>query len=414
MGAIKDDAECSFEKSMCKSFVEQARLNGDPVHYGRALAMEAEILGRLGNFEDALEIVEQIKPIYDIKTQHEAICKAYGSDRVAQAFSHSVNVYTALGRTEEALNTCKYIMEEIIPFSDPKNVHNSICLLYSVIISLKENGLSQRAQAVFQERIITPFEEYFGAGGSTFSKPLFRPISVLLELQVQKVTLPETIKKYTAWALDENFFGTSISAQEAAFATFSASPFALLSEICFSLGKIHHDMKKKYCLIQKAISWMEKSDESTRCFAYPNMYAKKKLETYLEEMSFANDIYSAMTLQEWTILGHAESELVAATDDRKLMNVRAAKLLEHHLDRLLKSRNPDSELTDAIKAQLVKFVDVLSHSYEGAKFHSYSHVLHVTTSMNKLISFTEIEDPMISFTLVFSALFHDAGHTGEF
>lgn len=414
MGAIKDDAECSFEKSMCKSFVEQARLNGDPVHYGRALAMEAEILGRLGNFEDALEIVEQIKPIYDIKTQHEAICKAYGSDRVAQAFSHSVNVYTALGRTEEALNTCKYIMEEIIPFSDPKNVHNSICLLYSVIISLKENGLSQRAQAVFQERIITPFEEYFGAGGSTFSKPLFRPISVLLELQVQKVTLPETIKKYTAWALDENFFGTSISAQEAAFATFSASPFALLSEICFSLSKIHHDMKKKYCLIQKAISWMEKSDESTRCFAYPNMYAKKKLETYLEEMSFAGDIYSAMTLQEWTILGHAESELVAATDDRKLMNVRAAKLLEHHLDRLLKSRNPDSELTDAIKAQLVKFVDVLSHSYEGAKFHSYSHVLHVTTSMNKLISFTEIEDPMISFTLVFSALFHDAGHTGEF
>ena len=66
MGAIKDDAEFSFEKSMCKSFVEQARLNGDPVHYGRALAMEAEMLGRLGNFEDALEIVERIKPIYDI------------------------------------------------------------------------------------------------------------------------------------------------------------------------------------------------------------------------------------------------------------------------------------------------------------------------------------------------------------
>lgn len=413
MGAIKDDAECSFEKSMCKSFVEQARLNGDPVHYGRALAMEAEILSRLGNFEDALEIVEQIKPIYDIKTQHEAICRAYGSDRVAQAFSHSVNVYTALGRTEEALNTCKYIIEEIIPFSDPKNVHNSICLLYSVLISLKENGLSQRAQAVFQERIITPFEEYFGAGGSTFSKPLFRPISVLLELQVQKVTLPDTIENYTAWAMDD-FSGISIAAQEAAFATFSASPFALLSEICFGLSKIHHDMEKKYCLIQKAISWMEKSDESTRCFAYPNMYAKKKLEIYSKEVSFAGDIYSAMTSQEWTNLGHAESELVAATDDRKLMNVRAAKLLEHHLDRLLKSRNPDSEVTDSVKAQLVKFVDVLSHSYKGAKFHSYSHVLHVTTSMNKLISFTEIEDPMISFTLVFSALFHDAGHTGEF
>ena len=58
MGAIKDDSECSFEKSMCKSFVEQARLNGDPIHYGRALAMEAEISGKLGNFGNALEIVE--------------------------------------------------------------------------------------------------------------------------------------------------------------------------------------------------------------------------------------------------------------------------------------------------------------------------------------------------------------------
>jgi hypothetical protein len=147
------------------------------------------------------------------------------------------------------------------------------------------------------------------------------------------------------------------------------------------------------------------------------MYAKKKLKimkTYLEEMSSAGDIYLAMTSQEWTSLGHAESELVAATDDRKLMNVRAATLLEHHLDRLLKSRNPDAKVTEVTKSQLEKFVDVLSQSYKGAKFHSYSHVLHVTTSINKLITFTEIRDPMISFTLVFSALFHDAGHTGEF
>jgi len=39
-----------------------------------------------------------------------------------------------------------------------------------------------------------------------------------------------------------------------------------------------------------------------------------------------------------------------------------------------------------------------SLSYKGTKFHSYSHVLHGTTSMK----------------LVFSALFHDAGHTGGF
>ena len=128
MGAIEQDKECSYEKELCKKFVEQARLNGDPVHYGRALAMEAETLGRLGNFEQALEVVERIKSIYNIETQHAAICKAYASDRVAQSFSHSVNFNNYLGRTQAALETCSYVVEEIIPKSDPKNVHNAFCI----------------------------------------------------------------------------------------------------------------------------------------------------------------------------------------------------------------------------------------------------------------------------------------------
>ncbi|KAL3763332.1 hypothetical protein ACHAW5_010999 [Stephanodiscus triporus] len=279
MGGIKDDAECSYEQDMCKRFVEQARLNGDPIHYGRALAMEAETLGRLGNFEQALEVVERIKPIYNIETQHEAICKAYGSDRVAQAFSHSVNFNNALGRTQAALDTCNYIMEEILPKSDPKNVHNSFCLLYSVIITLKENGLSLQAQQVFQERIVAPFEKYFGPGGSTYSKPMFKPILVLLELQMKEDYDSAKIEEYTAWALDEDNFENKMATLESAWAAFSASPIALHSEICFILGKMQHDdVERRNCLIQKAITLMEKSVAVTAPFAYSNGYAKKKLQ----------------------------------------------------------------------------------------------------------------------------------------
>jgi hypothetical protein len=279
MGGIKDDAECSYEQDMCKRFVEQARLNRDPIHYGRALAMEAETLGRLGNFEQALEVVERIKPIYNIETQHEAICKAYGSDRVAQAFSHSVNFNNALGRTQAALDTCKYIAEEIMPKSNPKNVHNSVCLLYSVIITLKENGLSQQAQQVFQERIVAPFEEYFGPGGSTYSKPMFKPILVLLELQMKEDHDAAKIEEYTAWALDEDNFENKMAAFETVWAAFSASPIALHSEICFSLGKMQHDdTERRNCLIQKAMTLMEKSDANTVPFVYSNRYAKMKLQ----------------------------------------------------------------------------------------------------------------------------------------
>jgi hypothetical protein len=65
-----------------------------------------------------------------------------------------------------------------------------------------------------------------------------------------------------------------------------------------------------------------------------------------------------------------------------------------------------------VKVQIRKFVCDVASKYNGAKFHSLSHAIHVTTSMNKLLSVATQEDPLNSFSLVFSALLHDAGHTG--
>lgn len=138
--------------------------------------MQGETFGRLGLFEQALVSLDNIKTIYDIENQHDAICKAYGSDRVAQAFGHSVNWNIMLGRTDEALQTCKYILNELAPKSNPRNVHNSFCLLYSTFIALKENGAALEARDAVKRFIVEPFDEHFGPGGSTFSKPLFYPL----------------------------------------------------------------------------------------------------------------------------------------------------------------------------------------------------------------------------------------------
>lgn len=115
MGGIEQNDECTYEKDLISKFVEQARMNGDPVHYGRALAMQAETFGRLGNFDQALQSLQRIKEIYNIETQHSDICKAYGSDRVAQAFSHSINWYRVVGRLDAALVTCNYVINSLLP-----------------------------------------------------------------------------------------------------------------------------------------------------------------------------------------------------------------------------------------------------------------------------------------------------------
>lgn len=132
-----------------------------------------------------------------------------------------------------------------------------------------------------------------------------------------------------------------------------------------------------------------------------------------QEMFTSAEVYNAMASQEWAKLGHAESELVAATDERAKMNFRAVALLEHHLTKVIKKREPNAFISLSTKIQLNKFVAAVSQSYNDVKFHSYSHALHVMTSMNVLLSFSVIEDPLNSLSLMISALMHDVGHTGK-
>ncbi len=278
MGVIEQNEGGSYEVGLCKQFVEQARLNNDPVHYGRALAMQGETLARLGKFEEALENLETIKSIYDIETQHTAICKAYGSDRVGQAFSHSVNWNHALGRTDAALATCKYIVEEIVPKSDPKNAHNTFCLLYSVMVTMKEHDKALEARDLFIATIVAPFEEHFGSGGSTFTKPMWQPILMVLDMQGNGDKEIKNIDEYLDWAMDDSSYALK-SVIEGAMGNFSATPLAMFAEVPFYLAKRKEvDLEKRKHLIQTARTQMEKSLENAqKCIPYAKCYAEEKL-----------------------------------------------------------------------------------------------------------------------------------------
>lgn len=278
MGVIDQDEDDSYEIRLCEQFVEQTRLNEDPVHYGRALAMQGEALARRGNYEEALVNLEVIKSIYDIESQQAAICKAYGSDRVGQAFSHSVNWSYALGKTEDALATCKYIVEEIIPKSDPKNAHNTFCLLYSVIVIMKEFGKAFEARDLFISTIVDPFEKHFGSGGSTFTKPTWKPILMLLDLQGNEDKEVKNIDEYMEWALDESSYELN-SVIEGAMGNFSATPLALFGEVPYYLAKRKEvDFERRRCLISSACTTMERSRvNAQQCTPYAEVYAREKL-----------------------------------------------------------------------------------------------------------------------------------------
>ena len=78
----------------------------------------------------------------------------------------------------------------------------------------------------------------------------------------------------------------------------------------------------------------------------------------------------------------------------------------------MRGRDANAKIPELLKGQISNFVEEIAGTYSDVNFHSLSHALHVTTSMNKLLSVMHGEDPFNSFGLIFSALVHDAGHTG--
>ena len=150
-GSIQQENRQYFMTQLSEDFVTDASLHGDPVHLSRALAMRAEVCSNFGRLEEAINSVETLRCVYDPKFSNQ-ISKAYGSDRSAQCFSLMALWLMEANDPEDSLRACEYVLTEILPKSDPKNVHNSMCLLYPIIIIFKNLGVeaTARVKKLFQ------------------------------------------------------------------------------------------------------------------------------------------------------------------------------------------------------------------------------------------------------------------------
>ena len=97
-GMVEAGNEKAYEHNLVTNFVEETRLNGDPVHHSRALAMQGEFYSRQGQYEDALFCHERLKRTYDVEKHSALVVEAYASDRSAQNYGVSAN---CLYRLEE-------------------------------------------------------------------------------------------------------------------------------------------------------------------------------------------------------------------------------------------------------------------------------------------------------------------------
>ena len=191
------------ERVLVDKFVKATKLQGDNVHIARALAMKCEVNARLCHFETAVATISLLENVYDADSHHEGICKAYGSDRAAQAFSAAIFWNRQMGRREEGKRLQDFVVNDLLPKMDPKNVHNSGMLLLPVIKTMKQDREYSEAKHLFGTYVVQKFNRYFGDDGTTPLLSMHKPIMCLLSAYIDGENMAD-LTEMIEWAAEDD------------------------------------------------------------------------------------------------------------------------------------------------------------------------------------------------------------------
>jgi hypothetical protein len=284
MGHIQQDEACSYEQGLVARFVAETQASGDPVHYTRALAMQAETLARLGDFECAILTQYKARAIYDPEKHSASICQAYGSDRTAQCISLSAIWHVEVGNIDEALRTCDFVICELMPKMEPSNVHNSGVILSPVIWILKDNGMALKGKALFEKYVVNAFALYFDEGATTFLLAMYDPVVMWLDLHGNQGAEVANFDTYLSWALCEDNlrFGDTI---RNAMLIYGLILECISAEICLLLSRRVSNVDQKETLIKSGLLLCQESVEfAGRLKAIPSL---RRALTLLREVNEA-------------------------------------------------------------------------------------------------------------------------------
>lgn len=260
-GMIDPSEATAYEHNLVSNFVEETRLHGDPVHYSRALAMQAEFYTRQGQFEDALYCHEKLKRVYDVKKHSALVIEAYASDRSAQNYGNGANSLYRLGRVQESLELSYLVLDRIMPQMDLKNVHNSMIMIYPILWILQSEKMPKRALLALEQYVFEPFRLYFGDKGKTPLMVIYKPLKVLFSIQMFTMGELESFDdSLIQWASQPDTLNF-VNAIDNAMANYGRCASSIGAEVCLFLSKLTNDqntfekqlIEKGWMLAQKAM-----------------------------------------------------------------------------------------------------------------------------------------------------------------
>jgi tetratricopeptide (TPR) repeat protein len=267
----KIDAKSSLELNIARTFLRESKLNGDPVHYMRALAMMAEVeANRKGmgtkKFAKALDNFDKLKDVYDVDEHHSDVCAEYGTDRAGQTWSNSCLWLVQIGGKDDIVEErCEHILDQLIPFMDPENVLNMFEMLLPVIYVYKLKGETKRVEQALHTYVIKNFQTYFESKGKfTPCEPVLKPMAMLLAICNNPDNFPD-FDDAVEWMVQDDT-GVASDFLDNIYSKLCWSMLSLTAELCLRLA--HRLMAKNgamndvHILVEKGLRLAKRAEKT--------------------------------------------------------------------------------------------------------------------------------------------------------
>ena len=233
-GAVAIDTATDLP-TLIKTFVEEAKSEGTPIHIGRSLAMKASFHAKNGDFREAFDSLADLdNTMYDVAASTTDMVMEYGRDFVIEGFAESAQWLYLLGLHQEAEKRADQIIENFLPLLDPTDLENCMYVLFPIIQVFSLLERSSDALALLKKHILTPFQENHSP--CAFWSSLFNPLVYLLQI----IIMDEKDERDDALLLEIEEYVLDESHNEFD-ADLRRKANTIMGEICWRLVNLHDD-----------------------------------------------------------------------------------------------------------------------------------------------------------------------------
>lgn len=273
---IANDNRTKLEQEkLAEKFVKEAINNGNPVHIGRAVAMEAQHYARTGDLERAFAGLERLASIYDIEANSFDMLAEYGRDFALECYCESVQWYYLSDQSDKAAQQADMVVKKYLPLLS--SVEADIAMyavlpLFQVYLLL---GRVRDADALLKQYVINPYRD--SGSLATFWAPLFNPLAYLVEVVIadeEEQEMSPLLMEIEAWVLNEendDFYEEDLERYA----------HTVMGEICWRLMNFKEDDDpSREALSKKARDFLT----PIACYPHVDSFLKQTAKALLEAL----------------------------------------------------------------------------------------------------------------------------------